>query len=203
MTPLRQIRARFDERSVVVYQAYRPAIAEAAVAAQRFVPPFSMNRMTWVKPSFLWMMERCGWATKVDQERVLAIHLSRERFEAALSRAVPTHFVPALDPSREAWERRLASSPVRVQWDPERTVRGEELEHRSLQLGIGPPLAAEYAASWVTRLEDVTPLVQELRRLRSDGAWARAEALLPVERAYPLPAAVAARMGASTEAEAG
>jgi hypothetical protein len=37
-----------------------PAFAEAAVAAQRFVNPFSLSRMTWIKPSFLWMMHRSG-----------------------------------------------------------------------------------------------------------------------------------------------
>ena len=67
-TPLRQIRARYDERCIVVYQAFNDAIVDAALAAQRFVAPFSYGRMTWVKPSFLWMMERCGWATKPNQE---------------------------------------------------------------------------------------------------------------------------------------
>jgi hypothetical protein len=37
--------------------------------------------MTWIKPSFLWMMYRCGWATKPGQERVLAIQITREGFE--------------------------------------------------------------------------------------------------------------------------
>ncbi|WP_141653813.1 DUF4291 family protein, partial [Erwinia billingiae] len=27
-------------------------------------PPFSMTRMTWIKPSFLWMMYRSGWGMK-------------------------------------------------------------------------------------------------------------------------------------------
>lgn len=67
-TPYKQIRARFDAQTIVVYQAFNDAIADAALEAQRFVRPFSLNRMTWVKPSFLWMMERCGWATKPNQE---------------------------------------------------------------------------------------------------------------------------------------
>lgn len=54
--PYRQVRAVWDARSITVYQAYGPAIAGPAVAAGRFVPPFSRSRMTWVKPSFLWMM---------------------------------------------------------------------------------------------------------------------------------------------------
>ena len=58
--PARQVRAVFDAETVIVYQAYRHAIADAALAAGTFVAPFSMNRMTWIKPSFLWMMYRCG-----------------------------------------------------------------------------------------------------------------------------------------------
>ena len=51
----REIRADYDNRSIIVYQAYREEIALPAIAQQRFVPPFSLNRMTWIKPSFLWM----------------------------------------------------------------------------------------------------------------------------------------------------
>jgi hypothetical protein len=37
----RHILAQFDAESVVVYQAFRPAIAEEAVALQRFGPMWS------------------------------------------------------------------------------------------------------------------------------------------------------------------
>lgn len=191
MTPLRQVRAVFDARTITLYQAFSPAIADAAVAAQRFVAPFSVERMTWVKPSFLWMMERCGWATKPNQERVLAVRLPRERFEALLAQAVPTSFEGG---DVEAWRAALASSPVRVQWDPERGLRGEKRTHRSLQVGIGRPLAAAYA-TWATGLDDVTPKVKRLAALRRDGAWDAAARLLPVERPYPLPEATARRLG--------
>ena len=50
--PFRQIRAAFDQSTITVYQAYSPAIADAAVGAGRFVPPFRLERMTWIKPSF-------------------------------------------------------------------------------------------------------------------------------------------------------
>ena len=54
----RQIRATFDDDTITVYQAYCPEIANAAVAAGTFVAPWSSDRMTWIKPSFLWMMYR-------------------------------------------------------------------------------------------------------------------------------------------------
>lgn len=75
--PLHEIRADFDATTIVVYQAYSPAIAEPAVEAQRFVAPFSMTRMPWVKPSFLWMMERSDWGRRVGQERILAVRITR------------------------------------------------------------------------------------------------------------------------------
>ena len=80
-----EIRADYDARSIVVYQAYSPSIALPALQAQRFVPPFSFGRMTWIKPSFLWLMERSNWGRKVGQERILAVRITREGWEEALS----------------------------------------------------------------------------------------------------------------------
>lgn len=59
MIPERQIRASFTDHSIRVYQAYPAEIAEPAVAEGRFVAPFKRDRMTWIKPSFLWMAYRC------------------------------------------------------------------------------------------------------------------------------------------------
>src|SRR4051812_5401301 len=78
--PTRQVRAVWTAETITVYQAYPVEIAGPAVAAGRFVPPFKPDRMTWIKPSFLWMMYRCGWATKAGQERVLAVELTRTGF---------------------------------------------------------------------------------------------------------------------------
>jgi Domain of unknown function (DUF4291) len=121
--PARQIRASYSADTITVYQAYSPEIAESALAAGRFVPPFKLDRMTWIKPSFLWMMYRCGWATKHGQERVLAIEITRVGFEWALAHACLSHFDPAHHRDRGAWSQCLKASPVRVQWDPERSLR--------------------------------------------------------------------------------
>lgn len=190
--PLRQVRARFDAQRVVVYQAYAPAIADAAVAAQKFVAPFSLGRMTWVKPSFRWMMERCGWATKAGQERVLAVQVARADFEGWLAAAALTH---AGDEGSEAWRAALERAPTRVQWDPERDLRGKKLAQRSLQLGLGRAVAPAYAAG-VLAIEDCTPLVRRLEALRRAGEWGAAERLLPEERPYPLPGSIAVHLGA-------
>lgn len=92
MPSLHEIRATYDRDTIVIYQAYASAIADSALKAQKFVEPFSFSRMTWIKPSFLWLMHRSNWGTKSGQERTLAVTLSRAGWESALSRAVLTVF---------------------------------------------------------------------------------------------------------------
>src|SRR6185369_16959702 len=84
----RHILAQFDAGTVVVYQAYRPAIGLFAAQQQRFGGEFSLNRMSWIKPNFLWMMYRSGWGTKQGQEVTLAVRLRRTGFDQILERAV-------------------------------------------------------------------------------------------------------------------
>ena len=62
--PYKQIRASYNDKTIRAYQAYSDAIAGPAIEAQKFVSPFKMSRMTWIKPSFLWMMYRAGYGHK-------------------------------------------------------------------------------------------------------------------------------------------
>ena len=183
--PQRQVRAAFTVRTVTVYQAYRAEIALPAVEAQRFVPPFTRDRMTWIKPSFRWMMYRCGWGSKPGQERVLAVDISRAGLEWALGRACLSHHDPDLYADHAAWAERLRMSPVRVQWDPERSLRLAPLPYRSLQVGLSGEAVSRYVDTWTVAITDVTPVAREIRdRLRA-GDEEGAAALLPVERPYP------------------
>ncbi len=147
--------------------------------------------MTWIKPSFLWMMYRCGWATKPGQERVLAVRITREGFESALRESCLSHFERDLYADAAAWREKSRSSPVRVQWDPERTPEGRALPWRSLQVGLGGSAVHRYVDKWIVGVEDIT---EKVRTLRGGDV-----ALLPVERAYPLPVDVAVAVGATTE----
>lgn len=194
--PLREVRARYTAGTVTVYQAYQSAIADPALAAGRFVPPFSRDRMTWIKPSFRWMMYRCGWGTKPGQERVLAVEITRAGLEWALAHACLSHFDRDLYPDRAAWTERLRTSPVRVQWDPERSLHLTPLAHRSLQVGLSGAAVARYVDEWIVGLTDVTGLAHRVRDLVRSGDEAAARAALPPERPYPLPADVAAVIGA-------
>jgi hypothetical protein len=107
MTVQNRIRALFDANSIVMYQAYSDAIADAALAAGRFVPPFSMGRMTWIKPSFLWLMHRSNWAHKPNQTRVLRVRITREGWDHALSKGVLTSYEPRAHASDSAVAARI------------------------------------------------------------------------------------------------
>ena len=184
--PTFRVRAQHTESSVTVYQAYRPEIGRPAAVSGRFPPSWSRDRMTWIKPSFLWMMYRCGWAAKEGQETVLAVEISREGFEWALRHACLSHYVPVLHGDRDAWKRQLRAVPARVQWDPERDLRLNPLPYRSLQLGLGGEASAKYADEWILGIEDVTPLATEMHARVRAGELERAAQLLPNERPYPL-----------------
>jgi Domain of unknown function (DUF4291) len=195
MTPYRQIRADFDRETIVVYQAYNDAIADAAVAAQKFVPPFSFGRMTWIKPSFLWLMERSGWGTKSNQERTLAVRISRAGWDQALQAGVLTSFDPAAHRSIDEWRSDFSRATVHVQWDPERSIYGKKLEHRSIQVGLSRQIAPSYASEWIKEIKDLTPLVAKIARLCKVGKFDEAKRLLPKERVYPVDAETMRRLG--------
>ncbi|WP_182886993.1 DUF4291 domain-containing protein [Microbispora sp. H10885] len=188
--PYRQIRAAYTEEAVTVYQAYDPAVADRAVAAQRFVPPFKRERMTWVKPSFHWMMYRSGWAAKPGQTRVLAVQVSRDGFEWALAHSCPSHPGPGED--QRTWATRLRESPVRIQWDPERDARLHPLPYRSIQIGLSGEAVDRYVDEWIVSIADITAAV---------GAIRAGAAAPPAERPYPLPSGLAGVIGASPDAD--
>ncbi|KOT79947.1 DUF4291 domain-containing protein [Streptomyces rimosus] len=186
--PPRRIRAAHTATTITVYQAYAPSLGLPAARDGRFPPAWKRERMTWIKPSFLWMMYRCGWATKPDQERVLAIELDRTGFDWALRHACLSHYDPAVHPDRDTWKHQLRHSPARIQWDPERDLHLAALPHRSLQLGLSGEASRRYADEWTVAIRDVTPLAHKIHALVREGNTAAATALLPEERPYPAPA---------------
>ncbi|WP_063048030.1 DUF4291 domain-containing protein [Nocardia vulneris] len=183
--PQREIRALHTESTITVYQAYSPVIGGPAARDGRFPAAWQRDRMTWIKPSFLWMMYRCGWGTKPDQETVLAVEISRSGFEWALRHACLSSYQPGRYPDLDTWRSRLKRAPARVQWDPERDLSLRPLPHRSLQLGLSGEAARRYADEWTVAIDDVTPLAHEIHTLVSAGEFDSAARLLPQERPYP------------------
>ncbi|WP_405635227.1 DUF4291 domain-containing protein [Streptomyces sp. NBC_01178] len=186
--PRYEIRARQTASTVTVYQAYRPAIGLPAARDGRFPQVWKRDRMTWIKPSFLWMMYRCGWGAKEGQEVVLAVDIDRAGLAWALAHAELSHYVPGAHADRAAWKRGLRTAPARVQWDPERDLGLNPLPYRSLQLGLSGEAARRYADEWTVAIRDVTPLAREVHAAVRAGERERAAALLPVETPLDLPA---------------
>ncbi|MBW8701234.1 hypothetical protein MBT84_16645 [Streptomyces sp. MBT84] len=183
--PQRRIRAAHSESTITVYQAYSREIGLPAAREGRFPATWKRDRMTWIKPSFLWMMYRCGWGAKAGQETVLAVEISRDGFDWALRHACLSRYVRGVHPDRAAWQRQLKRAPTRVQWDPERDLRLQPLPYRSLQLGLSGEAAHRYADEWTVAIRDVTPLAHEIHALVNSGDLDSAARLLPQEYSYP------------------
>ncbi|MEO6810642.1 MAG: DUF4291 domain-containing protein [Isosphaeraceae bacterium] len=191
----RHILAQFDDETVVVYQAYRPEIGHFAAQHGSFGDGFSLSRMSWIKPNFLWMMYRSGWGTKEGQEVTLALRLRRDAFDEILSLAVHSAFVPDIYGPLEGWKRAVASSDVRLQWDPDHGPSGSPLERRAIQLGMRGNVLARYAKEWLVGVEDVSGLVSEQR---TNAVVPFERLVTPGEDVYPVAdPELAARLGCS------
>lgn len=133
----RHILAHHDDTSVIVYQAYRPSTGTFAIENGCLGgPDFSFNRMSWIKPNFLWMMYRSGWGTKPGQEITLGLRIRRSFFEFLLAQAVPSSFDPTRYANEQTWKDEVSTSKVRLQWDPDHAPNGSKLERRAIQLGL-------------------------------------------------------------------
>ncbi|MTB51259.1 DUF4291 domain-containing protein [Lewinella sp. W8] len=173
--------ADYDNTIVYVYQAFRPSIADYAVAHQQFGgPDYRHGRMTWIKPGFMWMMYRAGWATKPNQERILRLAVTRAGWEQILREAVHSSFQPTLYPDQEGWKEALASSDVRLQWDPDHDPYGNKLERKAIQIGLRGQTLHRFHREWLVGIHDITPFVVEQRNHQGNP-------MVPEERVMALP----------------
>ncbi|KAK4213288.1 hypothetical protein QBC37DRAFT_316541 [Rhypophila decipiens] len=230
--PYKQIRAHLSdstssssenesEQTITVYQAYNRAIAEAAVSSQKLnaSPKFKVNaRMTWIKPSWGWMLYRSGYSYKDSrQERILALKMRLNDFWNLLRRAELTHtsearFVGVRARASRRDQRKLTeqqprekSDKVKVQWDPERSIRLERLDYRSIQIGIPGSLTEKWCEEMIVGIEDVTDKARELKRvldLEADRPWEWTEleelvrlGLVPGEREVQVPEDIRVLLG--------
>jgi len=155
------IMAQYDDEKIIVYQSYRKEIGEFAVRNQYFGGGFSLERMIWIKPNFLWMMYRNGWGTKEGQESVLAVHLKIDAFKKYLENAVYSSYSEDLEISKEEWQDQVKESSVRLQWDPDHDPFGNKLERRAVQIGLRNEFIRSFAKEDVLFIEDISDFVKE------------------------------------------
>lgn len=190
----RRIYAAYDESGITVYQAFTPEIVRAALEKGTFGQGFSLDRMTWIKPSFAWMLYRSGYATKPNQEAILKIKLSHEGFLSILRESVEATYNPHVYASEEAWQKMLKASKVRHQWDPERGLNLEKHSsaRRAIQIGISDWVVPKYVNEWIIGLEEVTSLAHEIENAKkSKGDFPP----VPEERVYPVDSELVERLG--------
>ena len=180
----RAILANFDDDSIVVYQAYRPEIGNFAAKNGYFGGAFKFTRMSWIKPNFLWMMYRCGWASKQGQEVVLAIRIHRSAFDQILSQAIHSSYKPVLYDCRNEWKKCVSASDVRLQWDPDHAPNGDKMERRAVQLGLRGDSLRKYARDWIVDITDISDFVRDHRENNVNSRYD--QLVTPRERVYPV-----------------
>jgi len=150
------IKAEYDTEGIYVYQAFCEDIANKAVENQTFKNSgFKPDRMTWIKPSFGWMLYRSGYGTKPNQNRVLKIKLSHETFCKILSSCRN--------------KGHIGGSNARVQWDPDRDIWSPEhkkhiprkMQTKAIQIGVKGPMS-EFYTSNILEIKDVTDIAHAI-----------------------------------------
>ena len=146
--------AEWDGEGVYFYQAFNDDIADYALAHQRFGgAAFKPLRMTWIKPSFAWVLYRSRYAKKHSQNRILKVKLTHVAVAELLALCQCKHGG--------------GGSKGRVQWDPERDIMHgngakqheprKMLRRRAIQIGLSHELSLHYVRS-VVSIQDVTEL---------------------------------------------
>ncbi len=148
--------------NIFVYQAFNDRIADYAIKHQKFGgEDYSFNRMTWIKPNFLWMMYRSGWAEKdSNQSRILAIEIKFEGFEELLNQGVLTSYDQSFA-DEKIWKENLNNSNVHIQWDPDHDFTGGKLNRRAAQIGIKKDALQKFNNEFIQSIQDITSFVKE------------------------------------------
>jgi hypothetical protein len=136
--------------------------------------------MSWIKPNFLWMMHRCGWAEKENQERVLAIWIKKEVFEEILQNATFTSYKSEYFETEQNWRNELEKKKVRLQWDPDHDPFGNKIERRASQLGLKDEVLEKFGKEQIDCIMDITDFVQEQKKYLDNNKLEKL--LIPKER---------------------
>lgn len=173
----RRILASFDDESIIVYQAYNNDIGQYACENGHFIgcPSHNHKRMTCmknnsytyklehivhsifvgIKTNFLWMMYRSNWASRSNQQCILAIWLRRSAFDGYLARSIHTN--GELDDGNETHLK----GRILIQWDPDHHPDGTPvLGRRAMQLGL-KNIDSFLDGRDILRIVDVTPFVRQ------------------------------------------
>ena len=188
----KQIYADFDAEGIYIYQAFKPKIVKTAVTLGKFGKGFGLDRITWIKPSFAWMLRRSNYATKHRMESIARIKITHEAWLHILGQSVETHFNSNLHETENEWQTALNQSDVIHQWDPERALNGERLRRQAIQIGIRGAVIRKYAQNYIIDIQEVTSFAKEI----GESIKAKKTIAHPFpEKNYPLPHNLFHRLG--------
>lgn len=157
---MKRIYAQYDDDGIFVYQAFKHKTVVRAAAEGRFGKGFNRDRMTWIKPSFAWILHRSAYATKHRMDGIAKIKLSHEGFLEILNQSINTEFDERLYPSKTAWRRALDLSEVRHQWDGDRDYKCRPTDQYAIQIALSGAIVGKYVEEWTLGIEDVTDLAR-------------------------------------------
>ncbi|CAF0908185.1 unnamed protein product [Adineta steineri] len=184
--PGKWILGSFDEESIIVYQAYNQDIAQFACENGCFIdcPGYDQDRMTWIKTNFLWMMYRSQWATKFNQQHILAIWLRRSAFDSYLAQSIDTSHTDLPKNDKKNSKIKTHGGSIRLQWDPDHRPDGQRVTgRRAIQLGL-KKIKSFLDGRDIIRIIDITSFVQT----QYNNAIVPKEKLnqlrIPIERIY-------------------
>ncbi|WP_299453973.1 DUF4291 family protein [uncultured Microscilla sp.] len=190
----KQIYAAYDDEGLFVYQAFKPKVVATAAAKGTFGTGFNTNRLTWIKPSFAWVLQRTKYATKHRMNSIARIKLSHEGWLHLLQQAVPTQYDAQRYTNEEDWQQALDKAVVIHQWDPERDLLGKKLDRAAIQVGVrSEELSLRYVNEWILDIEDVTELAHTIGSLQKQRNPRLPET--PKERLYPVSEEMALALG--------
>lgn len=176
--------ANFDDEGVYLYQAFKPETVSVAVEKGTFGKGFGLDRITWIKPSFAWLLRRSKYASKNRMQAIAKIKVSHQSWLEILEQSIETHFNPNIFENEDIWQSSLNKSDVIHQWDPERDLDGRPLDRQAIQVGIRGEVIKKYVESYILKVEDVTDLAKEI------GLVVKAKTNnfpeVPEEKYYPL-----------------
>lgn len=183
MEYVKEIFAQYNRQCIRVYQAYNTIIAKEAITLQTFGENFNINRMTWIKPSFLWLMYSSNWGIKKNQECILALDIYQSKFNELLEKAVLTSPDSAIYTNIQ-WRKAFDETTVYCQWDPDRNVNGNAINRAAIQIGLKGNTLKDFLNMGIYCIKDITPLVRKWNEQRKCGKLNSKD--LPVEKIYPI-----------------
>jgi len=162
------------QETFLVYAAFKHSIANSALTEQQFISGcgFKYSRYCWLKPSFLWLMHRSEWAKKKDQERILAMNVNVEVFEALLKNAINSHYDSVLYADKLEWKNKLKDSNAIFQFDPDYSAQDKRLARRALQLGLRSVLLKAFNEA-IVGIYDLTDFAREQYQFVQNGSYSK------------------------------